>query len=158
MNQIREKLLNEARKSWSGVTGENRATSLGNFLDKLLPSYSKVLGLSEEEILIAIEGARTYSAINYYQEANFPNLDGVLVLEGIEDFKRRYPTGKYRCPSCNGESTNPYECNSGITKGNKVCDWKSYGLFGTLGKGLRVVLKKDFLKHPKVEEIFEPIN
>lgn len=158
MNELREKLLNEARNSWRGSIGETRALALGTFLDTMLSSYSKVLGLTGEEILMAIEGSRTYSAINYYQEANFPNLDGVLVLDGIEDFKKRYPTGKYRCPSCNGESTNPYECNSGIKVGEKICDWKSYGLFGTLGKGLRVVLKNEFLKHPKVEEIFEPIE
>lgn len=158
METTREKLRQLARKSWSGAIGEQRAAELDKFLDKMLAEYSKVLALPEAQILEAIEGARNYSAVNYYQEAHFPSLDGVLLLDSVEEFKQRYPAGKYRCPSCAGISTNPYECNSGIATKGKVCDWKSYGLFGTLGKGVRVALRKDFLKRPFVDEIFAPVE
>lgn len=158
MEATREKLRQAARDSWSGATGEERAAKLDDFLDQLLPSYSRVLNLPEAEILAAMESARNYSAINYYQSANFPSLDGVVLIDSVDEFKTRYPSGRYRCPACDGVSTDPYVCNSGAMVQGKPCDWKSYGLFGTMGKGLRVALRNGFLQRPKVDEIFAPIE
>ncbi len=159
MEEIINKLKQKARDSWGGKTGEDRAEALEKFLRKTLAQYSEILNLPQEAILKAIESRRTYSAINYYQEANFPDLKGVRLFDTLEDFTKAFPSRKFRCPSCKGISTNPYTCNSGkeMTKG-KICDWKSWGLFGTMGKGLWFTIKKSFLEKPFIGEIFMPIE
>jgi hypothetical protein len=48
-------------------------------------------------------------------------------------------------------------CTSGFDGDGKPCDWKAYGLFGTLGKGLRVMLVEGWLDNPRVHEIFMPV-
>ena len=60
---------------------------------------------------------------------------------------------------CKGITTDYQECNSGkkMSKG-KICNWKSYGLFGTCGKGYTCLVKEGFLEHPKVYNIFKPIE
>jgi hypothetical protein len=158
MQQTLHKLADQARRSWPGEAGQRRANDLLMFITKTLCEYSRILGESEPDILNAIESKRDYSAINYYQEANFPSLENVVLFDDINAFKKRYPSGKYRCPSCGGESTNPYECNAAQPIEKEPCNWKSYGLFGTLGKGIRVALKNEFLSHPKIDELFSPIE
>jgi hypothetical protein len=154
-----EKLKQLARDSWPGPSGDARADSLESFLRKMLGDYSAVLSIPEPNLLAAFERRRNYSAINYYQESNFPNLSGVVLLNDLDEFKQRYPSGKYLCPACGGESSNPYECDTGRPVNNgKPCDWKSYGLFGTMGKGMRIAFRSKFLEHGKIEEIFKPIE
>ena len=159
MEEIIEKLKNEARASWDGSVGEDRATALEKFVRGMLYDYSEALGLSQEEILKSIEGSRTWSAINFYQEARFPKLSNVKLFDSRDALLAATPSRKFRCPRCEGVSTSPYDCNSGKDMElGKVCDWKSYGLFGTLGKGVFVAIKGDFLKYPRIEEIFTPID
>lgn len=161
MESTIEMLKQTARNSWSGPTGEERAVNLEAFLRKMLKGYSDILGISQSDLLAAFEKRRDYSPINYYQEANFPDLSGVVLLEGLDEFKRLYPSGKYRCPACSGESTSPYECNAArqVGKGKEsACDWKAYGLFGTMGKGMRIAFRDGFLEHGKIEQIFMPIE
>lgn len=162
MEAIIETLKQQARASWPGATGEERAVRLEVFLRKMLAGYSAVLGVDQRELLEQLERRRNYSAVNYYQEANFPALDGVHVFEDLQEFRERFPSGKYRCPACGGISNSPYECDTGMKIGSgqkaEVCDWKSYGLFRTLGKGMRIAFRKDFLQHPLVEEIFLPLE
>lgn len=155
-----EMLKQKARDSWHGETGESRAKSLEVFLRKMLADYSKNLGLPEADILAAIESKRDYSAINYYQEANFPSLEGVRVFDTLEALKAAIPSKKFRCPSCGGISTDPYECNSGVFVGGDkhACNWKAYGLFRTAGKGFRFTIKDSFLEKPRVDEIFMPVD
>jgi hypothetical protein len=62
----------------------------------------------------------------------------------------------FRCPACGGVSKNPYACNSGLPlKGTKngLCDWKVYGLFSDMGKGIFVYCKDKL----KGEAIFMPL-
>lgn len=158
MTAMLEKLKQEARNSWPGATGEDRAKQLSAFLAEMLNEYSAVLGESEADLLTAFENRRNYSAINYYQRANFPKLDGVMLLADMAEFRSKYPSGKYICPACSGESTDPYECDSGKQLDTKPCNWKSYGLFRTMGKGLRIAFRTKFLEHPRVEEIFMPVE
>lgn len=157
-----EMLKQKARDSWRGKIGEDDAVQLEAFLRKMLDDYSSALCIPQVDLLATFEKRRDYSAINYYQEANFPNLSGVIVLENLDEFKRLYPSGKYRCPSCCGESTNPYECNTGLLVGQGTkaspCDWKSYGLFGTMSKGMHIIFRDKFLEHGKIEQIFMPIE
>jgi len=150
---IINKLRKEARESWPGKIGEDRELELVNFLEKKLTEYSKVLGFSESQILESMEKRRTYMCTNYYQEANFPNLKDVRVFETREDLTKLIPSRKFRCPSCGGVSTDPYKCNVG-----EDCDWKSYGLLGTLGKGLTFTIKDQFLEKGTIDNIFMPLE
>lgn len=158
MMEIRADLRWSASLARNRADGLRRAQRLDDFLDQMIPSYAGMLGVSTEDLFFALEANRQCSALNYYCEDSFPPLDRVQVFDTLEAFKKRYPSGKYRCPSCNGISTNPYECNSGATSGDKVCSWKSYGLFGTLGKGIYVVVRGDFMLRPRVDEIFRPLD
>lgn len=145
---------------WNGFSDKEKYVA---FVRNTVEHYAEVLGLSKLDILRSFETARDYSAPNYYQESTFPRLDtgAVLIVDNLDDFRRRFPSGQYRCPSCGGISTNAYACDSGQrVDGPKshVCNWKAYGLFGTMGKGLRVVLKSHFLERPVVTEIFNPVE
>lgn len=160
MEKIIADLKDQARATWEGEPGERRAVELETFLRHMLATYAAKLGFSQLDLLTAFEKKRDYSAINYYQQANFPDLEKVLILNTFDEFKRRFPSGRFICPLCGGVSTDAYECNSGVQVGhgteNRTCDWKAYGLFGTAGKGLRVVILDTFLDNPRVHEIFMP--
>lgn len=153
-----EAIKQKGRDSWPGEEGDRRAASIEKVLARVLPEYAKALDLSQDDILAALERRRDYSAINYYQDARLPPIAGVPVYETTEAFTATIPSRKFRCPACDGISTNPNACNSGAETKDGVCDWKSYGLFGTLGKGYRVVVKATFLEHPVVHEIFMPVE
>ena len=118
--------------------------------------YAEKTGLPWESILDAWEKRRSYWYMNYYQECNQPEIkgDNVKIFDSVEDMRKSMGEMKFRCPSCGGVSSNPYECNSGkeMSKG-KVCDWKVYGLFGDLGKGVYVFCKDKV----KGERIFMPL-
>lgn len=134
-----------------------------NFIDTIkdiCKHYSDELGYSKYEILQALEEKREYSYPNYYQWANFPKLDTVVKFKNKEEMIEKIkPEKGFCCPACNGKSTDPYVCNSGLdmTK-NKTCDWKAYGLLGTLSEGLRIIIIADWLISPIVHEIFMPLN
>ena len=126
--------------------------------------YAGKTGLKWEEILNAWEDKRNYWYMNYYQDGNQPLLDGtnVKVYENIEEAKAKI--GKeFRCPACGGISTDPYECNSGqliqVIKNNTkkkkmiTCNWKVYGLFQDLGKGIYIFVKDKAIG----QRIFMPI-
>jgi hypothetical protein len=157
MERIIEKLKEQARNSWSGETGERRAEDLEKYLRSKLKEYSIALNIPQEKILNAWEQDRTYSAINYYQEANQPTItsDKVRVFNTVDELLQTIGEKEFRCSSCNHISTNPYKCNSGkeMSKG-KVCDWNVGGLFGDLGKGVFVYIKEKL----KGETIFMPIT
>ncbi|MCF8012554.1 MAG: hypothetical protein K9L17_14115 [Clostridiales bacterium] len=117
--------------------------------------YGEKLGLNWEDILNSWELNRDYWYMNYYQEANQPKIesDYVRVFETVKGMLNNIGEQKFRCPKCNGISTNPYACNSGIIKDGKVCDWKVGGLFGDLGKGIFVYCKDKL----QGEKIFMPV-
>ena len=147
------KIIEEARNSWSGETGDRRAESVKNIIDTRLENYSFHTGLSKDEILNALENKRNYSAVNFYQETKLPLLeDGIIVLDSLKEFKDKFPSGKSTCPSCGKESTDYYECSQ------YNCDWKVYGLLGDLGKGIKVIIKDKFLENPVPINIFKPIE
>lgn len=158
MEEIIEQLKAKARATWTGDEGARRAERLETFLRETLSNYSTVLGIPEADILRAIEAKRTYCCVNYYQQAKFPKLVNVTVFETISDVRHAMRSGKFLCPRCNAASTNPTTCNSGADmEPGKRCDWKAWGLFGALGKGLRFVCKETFLGEAVVYEFFPPI-
>lgn len=154
-------VLQKCLEFWPGKSGEELRDRVKGILERIIVEWPKKLGGTGEELFLKAESARTYSVPNYYQDCNFPELsDDIAVFEDREDFLRKFPSRIFICPSCGGESTDPQECNSGVKKKDikdgktRVCNWKAYGLFKCLGKGYRLVLKKDF--SGKIIEIFRP--
>jgi hypothetical protein len=117
--------------------------------------YAEKTGLEAADILDSWEKDRNYWYMNYYQDSNQPLLnESVHVFETMEDLEKSVGKSGFRCPSCAGVSSNPYECNTNIKdKNGKVCNWKSYGLFGCMGKGANFFIKEKM----KGETIFMPI-
>ncbi len=144
-------LLKEARESWGGQIGEERAQAVQALIAEFLPNWSTVLGIPQLEVIQAIEKSRRVNVINHYQLSNFPLLENVTVYESKAHFVKVVGRDGFRCPSCNLMSTDPYICTQ------VKCDWIASGLFGCLGKGHRAVVKDEFLKHPYVSEIFMPV-
>jgi len=155
----KEIIISELRENTTKGFGKERADELEDFIRTLLANYSRILELPEDDILTSIEAERDYSAVNYYQTANFPDLENVNVFENEEQIKEKLSSGQFRCPACGGISTHPTTCNSGKEMSiGKICDWKAYGLFGTLDSGYHFVVKSDFLARPVVYDIFTPIE
>jgi hypothetical protein len=122
--------------------------------------YAEKLSLDPAALLDQWESKRTYWYMNYYQDANQPRMDAghVRVFETAEELNSSIGEFKFRCPACGGVTGNPYTCNSGKKvdgdRGRKkVCDWKVYGLFADLGKGVYVFVKQEL----RGELIFMPI-
>lgn len=118
--------------------------------------YADKTGLDASEILNMWEKKRDYWYMNFYQECNQPEIkdDNVRVFDSAESYRNSVGNSGFRCPMCNGLSHDPYTCDSGLemSKG-KTCDWKSYGLLGTLGRGVTVFLKSEMA----MSHIFKPI-
>lgn len=119
--------------------------------------YGSMTGLGPSDILNSWEARRNYWYMNYYQESNQPEIkgDSVRIFESEDELHRSVGDKGFRCPMCEGISSDPYKCDSGLKMGKtaKTCDWKSYGLFGTLGKGVYVFVKSRMLGN----SIFKPI-
>jgi hypothetical protein len=117
--------------------------------------YAEKTGLDASDILAAWEGQRDYWYMNFYQESAQPKLDGdrVRVFETMADLQAAIDNKGFRCPACAGVSTSPYTCDTGIARDGKPCDWKSWGLFGTLGKGASVFVKSEI----RGENVFMPV-
>jgi hypothetical protein len=138
--------------------GPHHADATLSFINTMLADYSDTLGISELDLLRALETRRDYYAPNFYQAANFPSLRGVRIFADLAELKATIPSRRYRCPACAGVSTDPYTCNSGVVRDGKTCDWKAYGLFHTFGKGFRFTIREGFIDKPVVDEIFMPLE
>jgi len=115
--------------------------------------YAEKTGLAASDILDAWEAARGYWYMNYYQDCNQPVItgDSVRVFDTLDALKGSIGDKGFRCPACGGVSTDAY---SGKEMGKgKVCDWKVYGLFGALGKGIYVFVKSE----TKGQTVFMPV-
>lgn len=117
--------------------------------------YAEKTGLTVEAILDAWEKRRDYWFQNFYQDCNQPEIKGdkIRVFETVEELLKSIGAAGFRCPSCAGVSKSPYECNSGKKAYGKICDWKVYGMFGHMGKGVTVFVKEKVAQ----ENMFMPI-
>jgi len=145
-------IIEKARLTWPGAEGDERAERVKQIVDTRLENYSNVTGFSKEEILIALERARDVNTVNFYQANRLPLLENTHFFDTLSDLKEKFPSGKYICPNCEKISTDPYRCTQ------PDCDWKVYGLFGDLGKGIKIIVKELFLDHPFPEAMFKPIE
>ena len=138
---------------------------LFNKVKTIVDHYSKLLEYPRKDILEAIEKHRKESVTNYYTEQNYPTYD-INVYQNLDALKKvADPKNGFRCPHCKGVSMHPYICDSGVelvlmnSKGKKEpCNWKSFGLFGTLGEGIRFTLRDTFLEQPFIDECFMPLD
>lgn len=156
--QLRKAILDDSK---SGRTEEERMKKLHFAVDRA-KHYEAKTGISASEILTAWEKARSYWYMNYYQDSKQPLIEGELVrvFETTEELVKSIGKGGFRCPHCNGITPDPYECRSGIRlqllnsdKKSEICNWKVYGLFGALGKGVFVFVKKEL----RGENLFMPL-
>lgn len=118
--------------------------------------YADKTGIAAADILDSWEKDRNYWYMNYYQDCNQPEIksDRVRVFDTVKDASIAIGRG-FRCPACGGVSTDAYECDTGLKMPgtDKACDWKVYGLFRDLGKGITVFCKDQI----KANLIFMPV-
>lgn len=111
--------------------------------------YAEKTGLEATAILDQWEKDRDYWYMNYYQECNQPQIttERCRVFETTDELLESIGKSGFRCPACNEVSRSPYECDVA------PCDWKVYGLFGHMGKGISVFCKDQL----RGNAIFMPI-
>ncbi len=155
---LREKILGDTT---SGRTEQERLKKLDFAVDRA-KHYEEKTGIPAGEILTAWETRRSQWYMNYYQDANQPKIEGdsVRVFETKDELIESIGKDGFRCPHCNGVTRNPYECDSRVNlpllnSGGKAlaCNWRVYGLFGSLGKGVYVFVKAELTG----ENIFKPV-
>lgn len=152
-----EDRLQEAYESW----GVDRMQPTKQFIFERSKQWSGVLNIPYFQIIDKWLDMCNYSMINYFQGANQPKLDKTTrIFETMEDFKKSVGDKGFRCPYCNGVSSDMWNCNSGEmvellnTKGKHKCNWSAGGFLGTLGKGTFVFIKESFA----YARIFTPIE
>lgn len=149
---IIEKLKQETRD-------EARAQELDTFIRDVVAEYAAALQLPELEVLAAIERRRSYSAVNYYQRANFPHLKDVRVFNTLAELHAAVPSRKFRCPACGGVSNDSEECTAGTKRDDgTTCNWKAYGFLRCLGKGVSLLVKDQFHRMGRPAELFMPLG
>lgn len=139
----------------------NKGKCCHNYCDKLVwvvsraNHYAEKTGIAWESILAAWEKNRDYWYMNYYQDCNQPEIKGdkVRVFDTVDDMLKAIGEKAFRCPACEGVSSNPYRCNSGVKIDGKTCDWNIGGLFSGLGKDIFVYVKDQV----SGERIFMPL-
>lgn len=149
------KLMTDSTKGWD-LDCRNRTT---NYIINKCNEYSKFLDLSPLEVFQALEKSRTYSYPNFYQESNQPsfNDDRVFLFDTQADLLASVQQKKgFICPSCGGITMKSSMCNLKNSEGGR-CNWKAYGLFGTLGKGIHIAVKDGFAERAIIQEIFLPV-
>lgn len=156
--KLRKAIADDAK---SGRDEDERLKTLQFAVDRAR-HYEEKTGVPAGDILTAWESRRDYWYMNYYQDANQPRIEGdsVRVFETTDDLLEAIGKDGFRCPHCQGVTRNPYECNSGVklpllNSGGvaKTCNWKVYGLFGAMGRGVYVFVKAEV----KGENMFKPV-
>lgn len=151
-----EEILLKEEKVW----GRDRLTPMAKFIKVRFTEYAERLSLPVDRLIQSAEKNRGYSAINYYQEAVFPRItDKIKIFETSEELRAVVGNEGFRCPACNGVSKDAYECDTGLPMKTRSgrCDWKSYGLFGTLGRGFTCIVREHFAEKPIPHHSFMPI-
>jgi hypothetical protein len=142
-------------------SGDYRAMPYFAWIIARVHHYAEKAGVDAGELLTKWETKRSYWYMNFYQDANQPRLDdSVRVFQNLDELMSSLDGKGFRCPYCKGESSDPYQCNSGLKvklinggKDLQTCNWKSYGLFKTLGNGVSVFVVSEL----KVEHFFMPV-
>lgn len=160
--EIIDEIILEIYNGWQGQIGEIRVKDALSFIAARIPEYAKVTGKTDLEFLTFYAKNRRVNYTNWFNESYLPDLSDIMVFETTKDFKEKFPSGKYKCSACEGITTDAQECNSGVEigkgKNKSVCNWKTYGLFRDMGKGIKVLIKEHIEEIPKPITIFKPIE
>lgn len=153
LDTLIEKLTND--KGWNTLNsdGSRRFDKKLIWLRKMIIQYAEKLNMTIGDVVNSFEDNRDYSWPNYYQEANFPNLDKVdevTIYETIDDFKKANKL--FKCPACGNVYTHPYQCEHRVKK-DGICNWTAGGLFKF---GLHYVVIKEHSLVPI--GIFKPVK
>lgn len=150
VKDILSKIKKEASARCKSM-GESRErlTKLIRFINGITLHYSRVLGISQVEILKSLEKNRTYYVWNYYQKANFPRIKRIDVFETRDKFISKFRSGKFKCSHCGKITNSTTKCNH--------CGYSLHGLFA-FGKDYKFIIKNEFIKKPIVYRIFPPIE
>ena len=160
-----KKAVNEDCQKYGGTLHEEGCIKCGakcfnEYCDKYkqviddAKEMGEIVGQKPEDLIDAWESHRNYGYLNYYPQGITKATKRYKVFDTVDDLWKSVGTSGFRCPRCGGVSTDPYKCNSGKKMNKKeVCNWKVYGLFGDLGKGIYVYVKDMFAG----EQIFMPL-
>lgn len=115
------------------------------FIIQRSKQWAGVLNIPYYEIIDKWLAKCNYSMVNYFQDCNQPELDeNTRIFETLDDFSKSTGGDGFRCPHCGEMSTDFTDCTSTLKVNGKLCDWKSYGFFGCLGKGVFIFIKETF--------------
>jgi len=151
-------ILLEIYNGFPGSVGSERILNVVNFISDRIPEYAILLNTSLSEALDIVAKARRVNYANWFQDGNIPTLKDVSIFETKAHFQSTFSSGNSICPACSGISTNYRVCNSGVIIKKKICDWKAFGLFGTLNKGVKILIKENAVNFPSPVSIFKPIE
>lgn len=158
-SEILNKIAVEIYNGWTWSVWISRINETIVFISWILDGYAKMYWKSKLEALEIIAKARNVNYTNWFQNANLPKVENVHVYKNAEDFFEKHPEKKYICPSCWGASSNAYTCDTWIKRKDwSICDWKVYGLFWDLGKGINIFFTDEIEKSATPQTIFKPIN
>lgn len=130
-----------------------------DFIEITISQYSEVLSVPPGDVIQALECYRikiNQPAHLFYLDGSLPVLENLYIFGTLTDFHDAIRSGKYRCPSCNGESHSAYQCDS--LKFNRehpegiVCGSKNIAL------GSKILILSEFLFHPILYEMFTPVD
>jgi predicted RNA-binding Zn-ribbon protein involved in translation (DUF1610 family) len=155
LQELIEKFRNDTSWNTENKNGTHRFDEEILWIESMIRDYAKTLKLSTDKVVEIMESKRDYSWPNYYQPANFPelnseNLVGVFdTFEAFREHSQKHYQG-FKCPSCGNIGSHPQECEHRVKK-DKICDWCSYGFFSSVHT---VIILEDGLK---AIPIFEPV-
>lgn len=140
------KLVEAVERDEKGRSGFHDYRAKLEWIHARCQHYAERTGIPAKTILAGWEEKRGYWYMNFYQDANQPLLDEkVRIFPTQQALRDSVGAHGFRCPNCRGVSKDPQVCNSGVVLGrlerpSAVCDWKAFGLFGTLGKGVDILI------------------
>lgn len=155
LQELIEEFTND--KDWNRLNkdGTHRFDKEIAWIETMIKEYAEKLNFTIDKTVEMMEAKRTYSWPNYYQEANFPKLDGKDIVGIFDTFEayRNHAEKHYKgfkCSACGTIGSHPQLCIHRLNKDGK-CDWTSYGLFSS---GIYVVILESGIKPIP---IFEPV-
>lgn len=140
LNEMIEKFENDTHWNTPNHDGSKRFDKEIAWIRSMVEQYAAKLGITPDEVATKFEADRNYSWPNYYQHANFPDLDNLGAVNIYETREEFHAENKaFKCPHCGTVGSNPVNCQHRIDKDGK-CDWTAGGLFRF---GLQAVIVKE---------------
>lgn len=140
LNEMIEIFENDTRWNTQNKDGSKRFDKEISWIRTMVEQYAEKLGVTADEVAERFEADRSYSWPNFYQQANFPDLNkfgSISIYDTKAEFHEKNKT--FKCPHCGTVGTNPYNCQHRILA-DGICDWTAGGLFKF---GLQSVIVKE---------------